>query len=247
MKYCIYFLSIVLSVVSCKPKTKKKEAQQVAQKEFLQLADTLELDQSEYEDLLDSVHRLQKKQDLFYRKIHIQKKEIAKLQNENTVLKQEIQKLSKKEANPVLSVAEKAVQKMVFDMHDAWANLAKNKKTDGLMSYFHDQYLVSRISIEADDSASVSRFSHEDFGEYLEETIISVDGLSVEFENVKFLDIEIKDNSYFNVAYKCVMGTYKDDRLQQTNSLMVTITGKNIEGKWGISSYSWVNFVYEKK
>lgn len=246
MKYKILFALLVTLVISCQNDKNSKVSNAVDSKELLMLADSLELKQSEYNDLIDSVNTLNRKSDLFYRKIHIQKQQIDELSNENALLSKENRNLSEKTKKPVVSKQEKAIQNMVFKMHKSWANLVKSKDPNEVIQFFNPKYLVSRISIDSDDKASVARFSHEDFKEYIEETIIAVDGLSVEFADVDFLDIEIKENTYFNVAYKCVMGTYKDDRLQETNSILVTITGKNIEGTWGISSYSWVNFKYGK-
>jgi hypothetical protein len=53
----------------------------------------------------------------------------------------------------------------------------------------------------------------------LEEKIIAVAG-------VDFLDIDIKTILVFNIVYKCLMGTYKNDYLLETNSLLAIITGK---------------------
>ena len=245
MKSKIIFFALMILIISCENKKSSSSSDEnVDSTELLKLADSLELKQSEYDDLIDSVNTLNRKSDLFYRKIHIQKKEIDRLKDENKIFADVISKLEKKEEKAVLSKQEKAIQNLVFKMHSSWANLVKSKDPNDVLQYFNDKYLVSRISIDKNDSASVSRFSHDDFKDYIEDTILAEKGLSVEFADVDFLDIEIKDDAYFNVAYKCVMGTYKNDRLETTNSLLVTITGKNIEGTWGISSYSWVNFSY---
>jgi len=243
MKTKILCLLIVLILVSCESSKNKKNTKKIVQSELLYLADLLELKEYEYEDLIDSVNSLNKKTDLFYRKIHIQKKEIDRLRNENAIFIDEYNMITKK-AKPVLTEQQKALQFMVLKMHDAWADLAKTKNTKPLLNFFNTQYIVSRVSVDTDDTASVLRFTNEDFDDYLKENIIEQEGLSIEFADVNFLDIEVKDNSYFNIVYKCTMGTYRNDRLQGINSILVTITGENIKDVWGISSYSWVNFKY---
>ncbi|WP_152285629.1 hypothetical protein [Flavicella marina] len=236
----VCLLVLFVGFASCKD----AKTANIEHKELLVLADSLELKQNEYDDLIDSVNTLNKKSDLFYRKIHIQKKEIDRLRSRNKILSDENKRLTDQNKKAPISKAEKAIQNMVFKMHDAWASIAKSKDPKEVLVFFNKKYLINRITIEADDTASVARFSQDDYEEYIRESILSIDGFSVEFADVDFLDIEIKDDAYFNVAYKCVMGSYVNDRLHETNSLLVTITGKNIDGEWGISSYSWVNFKY---
>lgn len=238
-------LIVSLSVFSCV----KKEAPVVEVKnntidslDMVKFADSLNLRESQYTDLIDSINTLQTKSDLFYRKIHIQDKEISQLSSQLRLLEKENQVLKGKNKKPKISKAERSLQNMVFKMHEAWIQLTKEKDTEVLMKYFNPHFLISRIAINADDTANVSQFSHDDFGKYLETNILDKDGISIEFDDVEFLDIQTRNNTYFNVAYRCSMGTYKNDKLLETSATLVTITGKNIEGEWGISSYSWVSF-----
>ena len=149
------------------------------------------------------------------------------------------QVLNKNCEKPALTDAEIGIQKMVFKMHDSWNYLPKTKNSDEILQYFNPKFVVSRVSIESDDIAQVTRHSHENFKD-----IIKKKDFSYEFGNVDFLDIEIKGNTYFNVAYKCELRAYQGGELYETSSLLVTITGKNVDDKWGIASFSWVSFKY---
>lgn len=246
MKLRIITLTVVaFAIFSCvkkEPTEKAPEIKTIDSLDMVKFADSLELKESQYTDLIDSINTLQTKSDLFYRKIHIQDKEISKLKTEARILAKENGILKGKNKKPKLSKEEKALQGMVFKMHESWIELAKNKDTNALLKYFNPKFLISRIVINADDTANVSQLSHEDFEKYLKSNIIDKEGYSIEFDDVEFLDIQIRKGSYFNVAYKCQMGFYLNDKLLETSSTLVTITGKNIEGKWGISSYSWVSF-----
>lgn len=244
MKSNLLFLaSITVLLFSCQPG--KEQPKALDPVEIAQLADTLNLEENQYADLLGNKNNEQTKRDLFFRKIHLQKRAIDSLTTQNLGLAKENGILNKANEKPALTRQERGIQNMVHHMHKSWIALAKNQDPQEILKYFNDKYLISRITINDDNTASVSRFSHEDFQEYIEKEILGEEGLAVEFSDVNFLDIEIKDNSYFNIAYKCMMGAYKGDRLIETNSLLVSITGKNIDGKWGISSYSWVNFKYQ--
>ena len=235
-------LLVFAFVMSCAKKEIAPKPITFEETEMINLADSLELKEAQYSDLIDSINTLQTRSDLFFRKIHIQDREIDALSSQLKLVAKENKRLVGKTKKPPLSKEEKGVQNMVFKMHKAWVELAETKNTKVLMNYFNPHFLVSRITINADDTAGVSQFSHDDFEEYLQRSIVEEEGLSVEFDAVDFLDIKIRKNSYFNVAYTCDMGTYKNDRLQETSAILVTITGKNIDGRWGISSYSWVSF-----
>jgi hypothetical protein len=243
MKTRVFSLLVVLLLVSCQ---NKKDRNLVTAEVLLKLADTLELKQAEYDDLIDSVNTINKKSDIFYRKIHLLKKKLTALENENRLLIKENNEFLKKTIIPDVNKEERAIQGLVFKMHESWANLVHTGDVKEVLQYFHENLLVSKVSINTDDTASVSSLSRQDFKTYLEETIVNNRGTSIEFADVDFLDIEIKDTIYFNVTYKCLMGSYKNDRLEDTNSLLVTITGKKIDSFWGIASYSWVNFKYGK-
>jgi len=214
--------------------------------ELVALADSLNLEEEKYSELLDKKHEGDKKTDLYYLKIHDQQSELDSLNSIINGLTVVNQVLNENYKEPAFSDEENAIQKMVFMMHDSWKSLPKTKNAEEILQYFNPKFMVSRISVEADNTAQASRYTHEDFKSYIKNEVIKKKGLSFEFGNVAFLDIEIKEHAYFNVAYKCILRTYQDHKLLETNSLLVTITGKNIEEKWGIASYSWVAFKYRK-
>ena len=206
------------------------------------LADSLDLSEEKYSDLLNEKSKIDKKTELYYRKIHEQQSDIDSLMNLVNGLTVVNEILNDKHEEPALTKSEVAIQKMVYAMHDSWKQLPETKDENEVLKFFHPQFAVSRISIESDNSARLERYSHEDFKHFIQDEIIKKKGVAYEFGNVDFLDIEIRNEKYFNVAYKCIVRTYQNDRVFETSSLLVNITGKNDGGKWGIASYSWVGF-----
>ena len=213
---------------------------------LIALADSLDLERSKYEDLLDEKKKGDKKTDLYYRKIHSLQSENDSLTSVINGLQVVNEALNKEFEEPPLSKDEKAIQNMVHQMHASWKNLMSNKDPNEILKYFTPKFSVSRIAVETDNTAQISRFSHVDFRSYLKGEVIGEKGLSYEFGNVHFLSTEIKEDTYFNVAYKCNMRTYKNHKVLEKNSLQVTITGKKVNGIWRIASYSWVAFKYRK-
>ena len=70
--------------------------------------------------------------------------------------------------------------------------------------------MTNQIDIDVENQGHVAGYTHEDYKLYLEE-IASRKRFSVEFGDVSFLDIEVKDREFFNVAYKCLLRTYNKD------------------------------------
>ena len=214
--------------------------------ELIALADSLNLEEEKYADLLEAKTKEDKKVSLYYRKIHLQQSELDSLNSIINGLTVVNQVLNEKYEKPALSYGEKAIQKIVFDMHLAWKNLPKTKDANDILQYFQPKYVVNRVAIETDNSTNIKNYTQADFEKFIKNEVIKKEGLSFEFGNVEFLDIQIKGNKFFNVAYKCILRTYINDKLQDTNSLLVTATGENNDGKWGLASYSWVSFKYKK-
>ena len=138
---------------------------------------------------------------------------------------------------------QQAIRKMVTDMHVSWKELPERKDPQQILNYFLPEFMTNQIEIDVDNQGHVAGYTHEDYINFLEE-IVSRKRFSVEFGDVSFLDIEVKDHEIFNVAYKCLMRSYKKDELTDTSSVIVTITGRKTEGEWKIANYSVVVFSY---
>jgi hypothetical protein len=209
--------------------------------ELKALADSLELSEGKYDDLLREKTSNDRKTRLYYRKIHLQQMEIDSLNSLVNGLTTVNHLINEKYEEPPLTDKEKQIQQMVYNMHKDWKRLTVTKDPDLILAYFNDQFAISRITIESNNTAQIARYSQTDFKDYLKR-FSKEKGLSFEFGNVKFLDMKIQNDAYFNVSYKCILRLYKDDKLFESSQLLVTITGKNDNGKWGIASYSWVGF-----
>ena len=209
-------------------------------------ADSLELKISEYQDLLEENAKQDIRMEMMYRKLHI-------LQNENDSLRYEIDQLNEEkkilnkptEADEVvISDSEKGIRGLVHDMNASWRTISKTKKPKNILKYFLPKFIVHRIAIETDNEATVAIYTNDDFAEYIRE-VARHKGHTLEYGDVKFYDIEIKNDVYFKVAYKCELRIYDGDKLESKNSMLITIAGKHIEDQWKIASYSEVSFKYD--
>jgi hypothetical protein len=209
------------------------------------LADSLDMVYSKYADLLKDKKGGDYRNQIFYRKVHIQQSEIDSLKSVINVLQEK--KIENIENPPkvteVLSQDERELRKMIHSLNSSWVRMHKTKKAKEVLQYFNSNFLASWIMVEKDNSANAAFYTQNDFGNFLRD-IIRNKGITYEFGNVKFFEVEIKNHHYFNVAYKCERRAYKDDVLQHKESVLVTIAGKKVKKDWKIASYAWIGFKY---
>jgi len=250
--YIVLALSLgsLISCINEKPQNNQVEKQVLNQdsinSQLLKFADSLELSKSEYKDLLKENTNKDIRMEMLYRKLHILQSENDSLNSELNQLLDEKKKLAIPEQEPqrVLNSSEKGIRGMVHDMNASWRNISKTRKPKNILKYFLPKFIVHRIAIETDNEATVAIYTNEDFAEYIRE-VARKKGFTLEYGDVKFYDIEIKNDIYFKVAYKCDLRIYKGDKLESKNSMLITIAGKHIEDQWKIASYSEVSFKYD--
>ena len=179
-----------------------------------------------------------KKIDSCYQKIQLLESRIDSLEKENKFLNSENSTL-------VISEAEKLIQNKVYEMHKAWEELSTVGNSIELLKFFRKKYIINRVTINDDNTAEVENYNHKTFKEYIKK-VIADNGVKHVFKDVNFLSTEVKDDTYFTTTYRCILNSYKDDTLVRESSLLVTLTGKKDKDNWGIASYSWINFRYNK-
>ncbi len=175
-------------------------------------------------------------------KIHLQQTSIDSLKTVINSLEQQMAGSGHK----VLSQGsdQQAIRQMVANMHVSWKELPERKDPQQILNYFLPNFMTNQINIDVDNKGHVASYTHEDYIQYLEE-IVSRKKFSVEFGDVTYLDIEVKDREFFNVAYKCLLRSYKKDELTNTSSILVTVTGRKTDGEWKIANFSMVAFSYK--
>jgi hypothetical protein len=181
---------------------------------------------------------------LLQSEIHLQQTSIDSLNSTINQLEQQLAKSSP--GGEEISADEIALRKLVMDMHDSWKELVKAKDPQVILDYFLPRFMANQIDIDSQNKGHVAAFTELDYKNFLDE-ITSRKRFSVEFGNVKFLDVTIKDGEFFNVAYKCRMREYKKDLLTETSTVMVTLTGRKITDQWKIANYSVVSFEYAER
>jgi len=208
--------------------------------QLMKFADSLELTKSEYQDLLEENTNKDIRLDMLYRKLHI-------LQAENDSLSSLLNSLKKQNETPKKSFtdSEMGIRGMVHDMNASWRTITKTKRPKNILKYFMPKFIVQRIAIETDDEATVAIYTNEDFAKYIRE-VARAKEFSLEYGDIEFYDIEIKNDIYFKVAYKCELRVYKKDKLERKNSMLITIAGRHIDDQWKIASYSEVSFKYDE-
>lgn len=213
------------------------------EEELKALSQSLELSEEEYQDLLVKNEKTISKNQFYYRKIHLLQSELDSLQSVNNVLNSRLDDLISTPA-PSISPYEQNLVSMVHRMHADWKSLPKEKDIDAILQYFLPEFMVSQVAIDATNKGHLANYNKDEYTKHLK-SITNQKGYSYEFGNVHFLDIEIKEQEFFNIAYKCSMRRYKDDQRMNTNSILVTMTGKKVDGEWKIAHYSLVNFQYQ--
>lgn len=173
--------------------------------------------------------------------IHLQQTRTDSLQTIINDLDDQVAKMS--DQAPGHSEDEKSIRQMVNHMHVSWKELVSTKDPQQILDYFMPIFTAMQIDIDAENRAHMAAYTDLDYPKHLEE-IISREDFSVEFGDVSFLDVSIKNREFFNVAYKCQMRQYQKDVLSETTTVMVTITGRRITNSWKIANYSLVTFDY---
>ena len=174
-------------------------------------------------------------------KTHLQDTEIDSLRTIINKLDKQLANTTKK--SPALNEDDQAIRKMVHNMHASWKEMVNTKEPQEILQYFMPVFMANRINIDDKKKGQVAAYTDLDYEKYLEE-IISSKGLGVEFGDVNFLDIIVKDKEFFNVAYKCRLREYKNHVLTESSKVMVTITGRKINDSWRIANYSIIRFEY---
>lgn len=174
-------------------------------------------------------------------KTHLQQTEIDSLLTIINKLEQQVANMSGRAPAP--GEDEQAIRKMVHNMHTSWKELVITREPQEILQYFMPMFMANRINIGTANKGRVAAYTDLDYHKFLEE-IIARKNFGVEFGDVTFLDIAIKDREFFNVAYKCHLREYKKHVLSETSIVMVSITGRKINDNWKIANYSVVSFEY---
>ena len=109
------------------------------------------------------------------------------------------------------------------------------------MQYFASAFIANEVSIYSDNSGNIKDYTNEDFPKFIK-SITKRKGYKYEFANVRFLDIEIKNDVYLNVVYKSKLVETTNENKTNTSSVIINVTCKKINAKWKIGYFSWVEF-----
>jgi len=216
----LVFISIIL--FSCQPGVKEEELSDLKTKNAELVRQSMAL-QSE---------------------IHLQQTDIDSLMTVINGLEQQLKRSNN--STMELSADERALRQLVSDMHISWKELVNTKDPQLILDYFLPRFMANQIDIDTQNKGHVAAYTELDYNNFLDE-ITSRRRYSVEFGDVTFLDVTVKDREFFNVAYKCRMREYKDDVLAETSEVMVTITGRKITDSWKIANFSVVSFEYAER
>jgi hypothetical protein len=176
--------------------------------------------------------------------IHLQQTAIDSL---NTVINELEQKLASGSTHTrELSADEKELRQLVHNMHTSWKDLVTSRDPQVILDYFLPRFMANQIDIDSQNKGHVAAYTELDYKNFLDE-ITSRRRYSVEFGDVDFLDVTVKDGEFFNVAYKCRMREYKKDVLAETSTVMVTMTGRKLPDTWKIANFSVVSFEYSER
>ncbi len=199
-------------------------------------------------DLKDSLSYLLTENKHLTSKLNLLSKQNSKLLKEKKDLELLIDRLKppvsdNKKKKVEISKSAKEIQNLSLDIMKSWAKLAKTRDKKIIKRFLLPNYRGNRISIDNDNTAQMSWYTQDNFDEYLR-WMMKHKNWTFEHKNIKFLDIEIKDDLYFNSTYKYLLITSEKGKVVDKSTMMVTITGKKVEGNWKVASYSWIRFSY---
>lgn len=151
-----------------------------------------------------------------------------------------------KPSNPIVKKAtipedEKEIRAYIKNVNQSWEKLFVTKDKNEIMQYFAPAFIANEVSIYSDNSGNIKDYTNEDFPKFIK-SITKRKGYKYEFANVRFLDIEIKNDIYFNVVYKSKLVETTNENKTNTSSVIINVTCKKINAKWKIGYFSWVEF-----
>ena len=241
MKKTVFFLILFAFISSCSDKSNdKKTPETVVKTETVYVVpDSLKEIHKNYLSLKSQVSTLQSQNTSLQITIAEKDKYIDSLKNVTPITK--IVEIEKPE--PKLSKNEIELRKFSKDVIKAWDQLAITQDQKTITHFFLPTYRANRVSIDHDNTAQISIYTEENFDDYIN-WVMKKKKWSYTQENIKFLDIEVKDDLYFNSSFKYKLLTYEKDKLVDVSTMLITITGKKINSEWKIANYSWVRFSY---
>ena len=157
-------------------------------------------------------------------------------------LEAEVQKL--KGEMPVYNASnddEKAIETLVNNLHQGWANMLQNDDTKELLKYFLPQYTTSTVRVNTDNIPSVDRKNNSNFEQHIQELMLAEE-VTVSFGQTKFLYTEVKGN-FFVTSYRTRIRVYQKNKEVYTSSLVTLLAGEK-KDEWKVGSYNWVTFNY---
>ncbi|WP_289053487.1 hypothetical protein [Carboxylicivirga marina] len=138
---------------------------------------------------------------------------------------------------------EMEIKELVHKLHKSWQKFAINTEEEEILQYFTPMFVVSQVAVYTEDKGKIMAYTNKEFRKFLK-SFKKAEKISIEFSDIDFLDIEVKNHKYFNTVYKCILSQKDHNGELHTSSAIITITGRRISDEWKIGNYSWVNFEY---
>lgn len=135
------------------------------------------------------------------------------------------------------------IESLITNLHAAINKLRTSEKEVAVLKYFLPQFSIKHVMIDSDNLGHIAAYNHEDYKKHLKDLTRETD-IRHEIIDIKILDIETKENTFFNVLYRLKSKSFEKESLKHNINTMVSLTGKKMDGALKIASFSVVEFQY---
>lgn len=257
MKLFLFFIGITMIFVSCNAPSEKSTKTPAVNQDSINTAQyETELLNKEMALLKDSIEdsKLDEKS-LKANYLNERKKRIAleKDYAAETLITDSLTEVIRSKDKSLSMLSEKKQQKqvqnqeiknLITNLHTAINQLRSEQQEGAVLQYFLPQFSIKHVKIDTDNLGHIAEYNHEDYKKHLKDLSKEKKSRYV-IDYIKILDIETKENSFFNALYKLKMSLYENDNRKYTTNTMVSLTGKRIDGELKIASFSLVEFQYK--
>lgn len=256
MKLSIHVLLITVILASCSSPSEKKAKEpkvnqdsinaaqyesELLSKEMELLKDSIENSKLDEQSLKERYFSERKKRIQLDKNLTAEKAIVDSLTNVNNNKDKRIAILSKNEQQRLAK--DKEIESLISNLHTAINQLRSGKEEGTVLQYFLPQFSIKHVKIDTDNLGHIAEYTHEDYKKHLKD-LTKEKNTRYEIENIKILDIERKEDNFFNALYRLKINSYEKEERQYTINTMVSLTGKRINGELKIASFSLVEFQY---
>ncbi len=123
---------------------------------------------------------------------------------------------------PTYSANEKAIHRLVYNLHNSWEDLFLHKDTDKFLTLFMPEFTTNEVTIDTENIPHVERHNNTDFVEHILSTFV-------------------KDN-IFTITYQTHLEVKNQYQTVQQSKIICYVSGEKVNGTWKVGNYNWTRY-----